>query len=768
MLDEENFISFFISFHLFYFSQGKQANDCVNYIQVCGNQQIELNPIGFGVQEIEGTPCYGKENNSLWLRFTAKTSGTLGFDLIPLSRDQFIDYDFWIFGPDVTCGNLGSTIRCSTTNPIAANVGNRTGMRDSEPDGYFFEGPGKDGHGYVKSLNVEAGESYFMVIDRPIGDGEFKLNWTGTALLVDPFRDAPFSFNEPPEINVCFSNSIFDFSTLSENILNGNPDFMVGYYLNLDDASYDQNRIDYPFPIISGIYFYRIQSKTTECFQVGKITVNNQNLILHSGELRSCNIGGKGVFNLNDAVFTAEDVQSIKYYSTSFDAQNQTPNVDISPNNYSSRGEVLYARITTKKACVSIQPLNLILYNPPNLDVTKYDGLICDDNFTGTGFVKFSDITPKIIEDTLDFTARYFLSNNPTFSLPNDFSFTSPVTINVEIKSKNGCPSVFGKINLDFKKRILLNAVLPVDACALEGEKSKEFNLGDYASLFTTNATLEFYDNLENAKNKIGKIAALQTISSDKTYYLRFENSTDCPQIGELQLLFKHQKKSNILVDKTICEGTKTDLEAGLGFDSYLWDNGSTKSNSGQVGIGEHWVELKSTGGCNYRQYVKVLKANDVIIQEIKVEKKTIIVNVSGGTAPYQYSLDGINFQSSNIFTKIATGLYTLYVTSEDNCKVITKEFLNINLLNVITPNGDNYNKDLDFSILNIKEDVKFKVYDQYGKLIFNATNNVYKWDGKNNGRFVATGTYWYILSWTEPDTNEIKIYQSWVLVKNR
>lgn len=279
---------FFSLFICLVFSQGKQANDCVNYIQVCGNQQIELNPIGFGVQEIEGTPCEGKESNSLWLRFTAKTSGTLGFDLIPSSRDQFIDYDFWIFGPDVTCGNLGATIRCSTTNPIAAGVGNRTGMRDSQPDGNFFEGPGADGDGYIKSLDVKAGESYLMVIDRPIGDGAFKLKWNGTALLVDPFRDAPFSFNEPPQVNVCFNYSIFDFSTLSENILNGNTDFKVSYYLNLDDASYNQNRIDYPYPVISGAYFYRIQSKTTECFQVGKITVNSQNLILHEGELRSC------------------------------------------------------------------------------------------------------------------------------------------------------------------------------------------------------------------------------------------------------------------------------------------------------------------------------------------------------------------------------------------------------------------------------------------------------------------------------------------------
>ncbi len=36
--------------------------------------------------------------------------------------------------------------------------------------------------------------------------------------------------------------------------------------------------------------------------------------------------------------------------------------------------------------------------------------------------------------------------------------------------------------------------------------------------------------------------------------------------------------------------------------------------------------------------------------------------NVSGGTGPYQYSLDGVTWQTSNVFTGLAGGTYTVYV----------------------------------------------------------------------------------------------------------
>ncbi len=46
----------------------------------------------------------------------------------------------------------------------------------------------------------------------------------------------------------------------------------------------------------------------------------------------------------------------------------------------------------------------------------------------------------------------------------------------------------------------------------------------------------------------------------------------------------------------------------------------------------------------------------------------TITVNASGGTAPFEYSLNGTVFQVSNVFTGLAPGTYTVYVKDLNNC----------------------------------------------------------------------------------------------------
>ena len=100
--------------------------------------------------------------------------------------------------------------------------------------------------------------------------------------------------------------------------------------------------------------------------------------------------------------------------------------------------------------------------------------------------------------------------------------------------------------------------------------------------------------------------------------------------------------------------------------------------------------------------------------------------------------------------------------------RVEWKEFLIINLINVITPNGDGYNDVLDYSDLSIKNEVDIKIFDRYGKMIHENHGDNFTWDWTSSGRVVSTGSYWYLLKWKEPDTGKIVSYTGWLLVKNR
>lgn len=63
----------------------------------------------------------------------------------------------------------------------------------------------------------------------------------------------------------------------------------------------------------------------------------------------------------------------------------------------------------------------------------------------------------------------------------------------------------------------------------------------------------------------------------------------------------------------------------------------------------------------------------------------SITINISNGVAPYQYSLDNVNWQASNTFTGLAAGTYTVYYRDNNTCsgsQVITiaqPALLNVN-----------------------------------------------------------------------------------------
>lgn len=60
----------------------------------------------------------------------------------------------------------------------------------------------------------------------------------------------------------------------------------------------------------------------------------------------------------------------------------------------------------------------------------------------------------------------------------------------------------------------------------------------------------------------------------------------------------------------------------------------------------------------------------------------SITIAAAGGTAPYTYSIDGINFQPGNTFVNLPAGLYTVTVKDVNNCSNIAQ----VNVLNVNGP----------------------------------------------------------------------------------
>jgi len=70
-------------------------------------------------------------------------------------------------------------------------------------------------------------------------------------------------------------------------------------------------------------------------------------------------------------------------------------------------------------------------------------------------------------------------------------------------------------------------------------------------------------------------------------------------------------------------------------------------------------------------------------------------------------------------------------------------------LPNTFTPNGDGVNDKLFIRSTSLVSLKYFKIYDQWGKLVFETTELDQGWDGSNGGKMDATGVYVYELEGT-------------------
>lgn len=284
-------------------------------------------------------------------------------------------------------------------------------------------------------------------------------------------------------------------------------------------------------------------------------------------------------------------------------------------------------------------------------------------------------------------------------------------------------------------------------------------------------AIKKYYRSLTDLNAGINEITTPDNFPSTGGFvYVKVSTAEGCTAISKIELIPLPIKKSPILVDKYICIDAKTDLDAGPGYDSYAWDNGATTSGIRNVGVGEYSVIL-SKNGCFLTQIVRVKKAEDPVIQQIEINNNSATVIVAGGKAPYKFAVDGTaTWQDSNTFAGLTRGQHTFYVKDAYNCTPVATEITVPNLLNAITPNGDNVNDFIDYSELSYKDNLSFVVYDRYGNMIFTGTKfNNYKWDGKHFDKRLVTGTYWYHVSWNEANKEKTQVkYTGWILVKNR
>ncbi|WP_084466334.1 T9SS type B sorting domain-containing protein [Kaistella palustris] len=424
---------------------------------------------------------------------------------------------------------------------------------------------------------------------------------------------------------------------------------------------------------------------------------------------------------------------------------------------------------TNASGCTFTKSITILESPLPKWNIGAYNPTLCDDDFDGVIHVKLSTVTPVIIQNSALFTVEYSLFSDFSTILPDDWLFSKETNVYVRAVSAY-CGAETKMLTFKFGNRVqLITDNASVSECDDDLDGIKTVNLSKFVSVLTNESGVQttYFNSLSAAQQNIGSVPADVTVTNSGTYYLRFHKNGFCDNIAALHVTVKIPKISTQLGDQAVCPGSLATLDPGSGFASYHWSTGET-TQSIKVPVGEYWVDL-TFEGCTHRQSVTVTEILLPGITSVEIQGTTVIVNVTGGTPPYEYALDGNNYQTSNVFTNVAGGDHTVYVISADNCSPVTAEITVVEVYNAISPDGDGINDILDYSVLLKKEEASIKIFDRFGNTVFTGDkNNRFSWDGKSAGKAVTSGSYWYVMKWREPGSASMVEYNGWVLVKNR
>ncbi len=290
------------------------------------------------------------------------------------------------------------------------------------------------------------------------------------------------------------------------------------------------------------------------------------------------------------------------------------------------------------------------------------------------------------------------------------------------------------------------------------------FSLADYQLEINSDPDLviSFYQNLEDLEAGENALPLTYSISASETIYAKLENGAEnCHGIVPLHLVvpeFSVEYESYT----AFCLGTEAVLSVPDEFESYEWigiqpADQNQPLDTHEIIIsqpGNYSVIVSDESGCSYELPFEAVLGGAPEITNVQINGNSITVHVSP-SGNYEYSLDGVFWQSSATFQNIPVNDYDIFVRDLVGCYSEPYKFTYFLIPNFISPNGDGKNDVWKIRGIESFPSAELQIFDRYGKLFAMRKANAegIVWDGKYLGNPVPSGTYWYILKLDENNT---------------
>ncbi|MCE7996801.1 MAG: hypothetical protein HEP71_32875 [Roseivirga sp.] len=301
-------------------------------------------------------------------------------------------------------------------------------------------------------------------------------------------------------------------------------------------------------------------------------------------------------------------------------------------------------------------------------------------NFEAVDITCNGDADGQIAGFTLGGTSPYEYSLDGTNFQSGPFSNLSAGSYTLTVKDSQGCTA--SKVVTIAEPAVLTASTTVVSQVSCHGADDGE------ASITVTGGSVPYSYSLDGT---IFNSSVDLTALAPASYTLTVRDANNCEAsstftITEPDALTMSIETSSVLCHNGSDGGITVNMAGGTAPYTYAIDGGpfGSPNKFSDLIAGTYTITVKDSQGCTATASAVVSEPNPIVISSTNVvpplchgdANVEVFVTASGGTGTLEYSLDGINYQSSNSFTNLTAGTYSVTVRDANSCTASTSAII--------------------------------------------------------------------------------------------